>query len=202
MSSTSEIRSCRLVALPAELRNRIYRLVLVLEDPILVTNIGFKTSEHDAQEPFGELPLLRTCRHVHHEALAVFYGGNIFEPSRLWSDCWEPWLKALSPEKRLMLRQLRARDLFVNQPKEAAIFIRHKVEGLARRGIVLEKDVLFAETFVFLPGAMPKRLWTNHPVKDAYQWALELPDGGTSADFLEKRFRAQGLWCDEFRRQS
>lgn len=62
--------------LPAELRNRIYRLVLVQPYGIDVSRI---------RAP-NEPALLATCSQVREEALAVYYSENIFYEF-VWSWC-------------------------------------------------------------------------------------------------------------------
>lgn len=58
----------RLLRLPAELRNVIYRYVLVQVDPIDIANDGH-------QEP----ALLTTCKEIRQEAVTLFYCENEFE---------------------------------------------------------------------------------------------------------------------------
>ncbi|KAK3109935.1 hypothetical protein LTR53_016292 [Teratosphaeriaceae sp. CCFEE 6253] len=73
-SSEVEVDSSKLLQLPPELRNRIYVACLVSSEVIDVAHIA------ETNEP----ALLATCKQIRSEALAVFYGGNIFtaaEPS-------------------------------------------------------------------------------------------------------------------------
>ena len=65
----------RLLALPGEIRNIIYKMVLELDSNLAITS-----------QPFPEPPLLRTCKAVRREASSIFYYGNKFEV-----DCpnWE-----------------------------------------------------------------------------------------------------------------
>lgn len=66
MSSPNDTH-CALLELAAELRNRIYELVLVSEVPINVTRQLFK-----------EPPLLTACHQVRNETLQIYYDRNIF----------------------------------------------------------------------------------------------------------------------------
>lgn len=56
----------RLLALPAELRNKIYHFSLVDEDEIFITS--------ELKPP----SLLSTCRQVRNEALQIYYFANSF----------------------------------------------------------------------------------------------------------------------------
>jgi len=58
---------CYLLELSAELRNTIYRLALVSEDPIEL---------EDADIPPMDPPLLKTCRQIRSEARGIFYKEN------------------------------------------------------------------------------------------------------------------------------
>ncbi|KAK4496541.1 hypothetical protein PRZ48_012521 [Zasmidium cellare] len=64
------VDGCRLFKLPAELRNRIYRLTLVTSDeasPIQITKSGHERSR-----------LLDTCKIIRSEALGIYYQENRF----------------------------------------------------------------------------------------------------------------------------
>lgn len=58
----------RLLSLPAELRNRVYRLVLLENRPIRVTQSGFDQGGG----------LLSTCKQIRQEALKIYYYENKF----------------------------------------------------------------------------------------------------------------------------
>ncbi|KAK5122022.1 hypothetical protein LTR85_004268 [Meristemomyces frigidus] len=60
-------KSCRLLALPGELHNRIYQHTLVEEDELEVTATG----------P-GQPGLLRTCKAIRNEASSFYYAENRF----------------------------------------------------------------------------------------------------------------------------
>lgn len=83
-SSTSpppERSSSKLLGLPAELRNRIYRFALI--EP--------KTIELDKSKwPAHQPAVLKTCRQIRHEALGVFYFGNKISTEIL---AWNPAVK-------------------------------------------------------------------------------------------------------------
>ncbi|CAK4033890.1 Hypothetical predicted protein [Lecanosticta acicola] len=64
---TAVDKECSLLGLPAELRNRIYEMVLQEEQQIHVTKQGYSRS-----------PFLSVCRQIRSEALKIFYYGNKF----------------------------------------------------------------------------------------------------------------------------
>ena len=61
----SSVTRCYLLALPAEVRNEIYELVVVVSDPV---------QEHH----FAVIPLARTCRQIREETVKMFFQQNIF----------------------------------------------------------------------------------------------------------------------------
>ena len=62
-----ESNTCRILALPAELRNEIYRYAIIEDGQIEVTLEG----------P-GEPELLRTCGEIRQEAITIYYTENHF----------------------------------------------------------------------------------------------------------------------------
>lgn len=66
-----------LSSLPPELRNQIYRDVLVQDRPIKIDD-EFYTPRMRVLGHHGSLALLKTCRQVFSEASAVFYPLNTF----------------------------------------------------------------------------------------------------------------------------
>ncbi len=62
-------------SLPPEIRNRIYRMVLVRKRPIQF-QVGDRGNSCSAA-------ILRTCRQVYHEARSVLYGENVFVFTRI-----------------------------------------------------------------------------------------------------------------------
>lgn len=63
-----ESSDCHLLNLPGELRNRIYRYVILDDDEIEVTSKG----------P-GEPALLRTCTEIRQESIGLYYCENEFD---------------------------------------------------------------------------------------------------------------------------
>ena len=68
---TASDSDSRLLSLPAELRNRIYRLVLLRRRPTRVKKSGFSQGSG----------ILATCKQIRHEALKICYYKNIFRVS-------------------------------------------------------------------------------------------------------------------------
>ena len=58
-----------LITLPGEIRNQIYRYLLLLPKPSTHRTLG---------DPPLHVNILRTCRKLHQEGLAILYGGNTF----------------------------------------------------------------------------------------------------------------------------
>lgn len=98
----------RMLDLPAELRTRIYELV-VIKAPVIDTTI---TRDHvEIANMLIQPPLCRVCRQVRNESLPIFYGANVFlticsSYGRGLVDL--KWLQQLDTEHQRMLRNLYA----------------------------------------------------------------------------------------------
>ena len=88
-SQTSNPTAASLLSIPAELRNEIYKYVLVDDEPIvLVDKAG--DSVIKASSFAGNSSILQTCRQIYHEAIGVLYGQNVFQFNyKVLSDCWD-----------------------------------------------------------------------------------------------------------------
>jgi hypothetical protein len=78
---TSATTSCRLLSLPGELRNRIYRFALHSERTIEVDKVRW---------PLHQPPLLKTCKTIRAEALRLFYTENKISTN---IHDWDPIVK-------------------------------------------------------------------------------------------------------------
>lgn len=171
-------RPCRLLALPAELRNHIYHLALTEDDPILITTSGFAPYESgDAVEwkethLTNEPSLLHTCRQIRLEALPVFYSGNVFQEDGWEGNPAEHWLTRLSPERRLMLRQLRLEHDVLLTAAQAVRFFEARYRHLNGQGIVLKAGTLFVEVVIGAVRFDSQFEWTNSPAKDGSSMGL------------------------------
>lgn len=67
----------RLLQLPAELRNRIYKFILCDESPIAV-------KRHLSSQPLYDTAILQACREIRNEALPIYYGSNVFVLNVRW----------------------------------------------------------------------------------------------------------------------
>ncbi|KAM3413507.1 hypothetical protein BST61_g11578 [Cercospora zeina] len=76
---------CHFLELPAELRNRIYRMCLVASDAVI--EVEFKdlrrwSSARSCSDWSASLPpeplFLSTCKTIRNEALSIYYGENTF----------------------------------------------------------------------------------------------------------------------------
>lgn len=68
LGDKSKAPSCRLLKLPSELRNHIYRLVLHRDNTILIDSTGYQRDG-----------LLSTCKKVRRGATKIYYYENDFE---------------------------------------------------------------------------------------------------------------------------
>ncbi|EME48465.1 hypothetical protein DOTSEDRAFT_29903 [Dothistroma septosporum NZE10] len=66
-------KTCSLLALPAELRIRIYEFALA---PTQTLHLTTSATSRRAVKPTVSPKLLATCRQIHHEARKILYGGN------------------------------------------------------------------------------------------------------------------------------
>ena len=67
-----------LLTLPAELRNRIFSLAVVRDDPIALTRLtprGIRTRTTSVPAPPS---IARVCRQARNEVIPIYYGGNTF----------------------------------------------------------------------------------------------------------------------------
>ncbi|KAI9721129.1 MAG: hypothetical protein M1828_005235 [Chrysothrix sp. TS-e1954] len=114
-------KASSLLDLPAEIRNSIYRLVLVPPRPALHTQHITKQSPN--------LALIHTCRQIHSEAMPLFYSENAFSahPSLLTSMPWliHPARPICSPN---VIRWIRRWELGVRLDCDA----RYGPEGAER----------------------------------------------------------------------
>jgi hypothetical protein len=78
---TSATTSCRLLSLPGELRNRIYRYALHSERGIEIDKVRWSTHQP---------PLLKTCKTIRAEALRLFYIKNKISTN---IHDWDPIVK-------------------------------------------------------------------------------------------------------------
>ncbi|KAK4544354.1 hypothetical protein LTR36_004245 [Oleoguttula mirabilis] len=100
MASPTTTTSNRLLTLPPELRNQIYRYVLVRDHLIsLPCSVARRPA---AIEP----PLLAVNRHIRTEAESIFYGENTFEASDTAEA--ERWLSGLDDDRLKAVASIRA----------------------------------------------------------------------------------------------
>ena len=98
MESTNR---CRLLRLPPELRNRIYSLAIIEQDPIKIPLTIIEPSGPSVSEP----ALLAVNREVRAETLAIFWGANTFISGSMWMAYH--FLNRLSSDKVSRLRNIR-----------------------------------------------------------------------------------------------
>lgn len=112
---------CRLLALSAELRNKIYTMAFedeVVEDPFIKSWVEPRHFEAPA--------LLMTCRQIYSEARLLFYATATFRAT--FNDPVTPWMSSMPKVNRCHIRNIQA---FV--PKHNWLMAtRHWAQGSAR----------------------------------------------------------------------
>lgn len=142
-----------LLALPAELRNRIYEFVAVLEHEIHInveTKLRhsrkrcYEEHKHSPAEP----RFFRTCQQIRKEATEIYYGNNAFEIFNLLQ--LRLWLKRLGEQRRKLLKRIRIRSYYPYPyfPRlEVALKILGEAEtDLAEAKVPLRRNVLYTGT--------------------------------------------------------
>ena len=117
---SSEVQTpLSLLALPPEIRNTIYREVLVPTVDILITR---KVIER-------ETALLKVCHQIREEASSIFYGENKFKDwRRSQAATVISWIRLIGNEHAGMIQQLT-----VNYPiSQASIIVAKSMRPLSR----------------------------------------------------------------------
>lgn len=96
--------ACPLLDLPAELRNRIFYDVLLVDHSIEI-DMNFGSPKPLISDP----PLLATNRQIRQEGLSIFYVSNIFQASVI--ELAECFAKRFNPQKLSLIRSLRAEEV-------------------------------------------------------------------------------------------
>lgn len=142
MATTAPQQTSSLFNLPGEIRNRIYRLVLVHQPDCNILPLSGKRSS---------APLLHTCQQIRSEARSIYYGENNFHvlTSPYAADRFLRWLHAIGREQAALISALHVR-LILSEPAcqlsrargavsrtgdpaaELAEFDRRAVDGFAR----------------------------------------------------------------------
>lgn len=92
-----------LLSLPAELRNYIWELVVVRDQPIDATPVAQYISPSYVQGLVKQPPLSQVCRSVRQEVVSIFYGSNDFIAGlKFEQDAvnLEKWLTAIGERNR------------------------------------------------------------------------------------------------------
>ena len=95
MSSTGS--SVGLLALPIEIRNKIYELALIEPNSLWI-------SPYHTHRTMSVPPLLRTCKTIGYEASPIFYGANSFIADQV--EFFMQWLGSLGRVNIAYLRDL------------------------------------------------------------------------------------------------
>ena len=123
-AASAPVSHSRLLSLPPELRNHIYRYVLVQEHPV---NVRY-TIRTILREP----TLLATNRQIRSEALCLFYAENTFHVGK--ESTLGMWLPCLDDER---LDAINTMQLLTSGRVEELVFFFTKTNWrLALRGII------------------------------------------------------------------
>ncbi|KXT07161.1 hypothetical protein AC578_2493 [Pseudocercospora eumusae] len=145
------VESSPLLALPPELRNHIYREVLVHNNNIIIITKSTKPPS-----------LLQLCREIRFEAQGIYLAENRFMGQTTSSfdpkqhDWWALWLRSLGTERRTLLRSF---EIFVAMEEEEeedkrADVLRQMSAWLRRECGGLGLDVV---SFVSSSSPLPRR---------------------------------------------
>lgn len=136
---------CQLLALPAELRNRIYQFALIDENAISVVDIRIIMSWYRKQLapkviPIPEPGLLWTCRQISVEAMQIYYSNNLFTSD--YRDNLIVWLRDIGEKKSAMLKKVHIYHAsFHSNPVGALCYMERDLRHLSAEGVPL-KDAL------------------------------------------------------------
>lgn len=118
--------------LPGELRNRIYRYVLLRNGPFTVTATGI-------QEP----PLLSVCKQIRQEGILIFYGENEIHVPFMDYDSslfvkWTEKSRALAEKYNVPRRFARVRGVGNKSPhwENLSTWLKRYHEDVVGRGIL------------------------------------------------------------------
>ena len=156
-----------LLRLPAELREQIYRYVVISSEPITVSRYfpsGIRGLFHRVVDNPKDPPLTCTCHQIRLEALAIFYSENIFEdPSQLSGGCGD-WLLKLVPAKQAMLREVRLM-LPTSFEGDAQLALDEFRSRLREAGGCLESEAIFVRQHVY-GDEVEALIWSRSPGSD------------------------------------
>ncbi|KAK4949029.1 hypothetical protein LTR10_012402 [Elasticomyces elasticus] len=140
-----------LLTIPPEIRNQIYQLALIgrhsrrsktafrpRSSPVEAVVVPAPISVHRSTSYHWEPPLLRTCKLVRDEALAVYFGCNIFEFS--YARHVQPWVKVLGTTKASLLRMVLIGPVYNRTAKsdgkvKELLGVTYQSFGLSDRGL-------------------------------------------------------------------
>ena len=167
-------KPCRLLELPAEIRNRIFHYAVV-HTAVLEVGSRAESVEHIGEwdkdkytcAPFrlAEPSLPRVCRQIRAETLSVFYGCNIFRASLFNLGCGG-FISKLPPEKRTMLRQVRIfyrMDRNREKDRLCGKWAENRLKGVEWTLRDIGLGVPEGSLYVAVQVTEHERIWTNEP---------------------------------------
>lgn len=143
-----------LLKLPAELRNRIYEMVLLDATTTHVTTAKAKPDWHSPG-------LLRTCHQIRSEASSIYYAVNIFRVSSLncsddeeddllvlkreCLDVLKQWLGILAATDKQALRRTYLDDHYYHSVRAGRLGLKAYYKALSAAGLRVGSASLFVE---------------------------------------------------------
>ena len=164
MAPAPSTPASRLFALPAELRNRIYELVLCEITTVL---LGEGWAEVERSLRCWRRPaLLSTCRQTASEASLVYYSENVFMFN---NECdGLEWLELIEPASRTAITRLCHNYDYANGYRDAVTRLTRFLKRASSRGMHLREDTLFVEIDDdYVEVVPPGEGWMNIPMAAA-----------------------------------
>ena len=123
VSSAEEVVS--LLSIPVEIRNMIYRNLLVDSDKISFYFVNYRSAD-----PRLHTSILTTCKQVSFEATRIFYAGNVF---LFWATaCMSEWLDTIAPENARAIQNAEISEAYEATNTDALRKVFERCTGLRR----------------------------------------------------------------------
>ncbi|KAF2165988.1 hypothetical protein M409DRAFT_23715 [Zasmidium cellare ATCC 36951] len=177
-SPMADQTGCRLLGLPAELRNRIYGLVLsCTSHRIPCCNSRLNIGE---KKKHGAPGLLLTCKQIHTETISMFYAHVTFYVTNWWDLA--PWLSKIGLARQQQINTIhyesssywygtfQSQETLRHLGTRAARHRKWVLQDVHQSGPILGDDKVYVR--MYLPGT--KIYWTNEPKKIAEMFVEKL----------------------------
>ena len=164
MAAAPSTPGSRLLALPAELRNRIYELVLCETTTVLLDD-GWGDLERSLR-CWRRPALFSTCRRTASEASPIYYSQNVFMFN---NECdGLEWLEVIEPASRTAITKLYHNYDYANGYCDAVTKLTRFLKRASNGGMHLREDTLFVEIDDdYVEVVPPEGKWVNIPMAAA-----------------------------------